>query len=114
MDKKLHIKAIASHTIKVDAYWYKYGDKMDCYMTPNQFKDIALSGGFEDFDIILDDDNSPKSIDAPKIKEPVVEEKPQIKIEKTEVKVDGEIQQPKKTERKVNRKTENQVDIQQS
>ena len=28
MDKKLHIKAIASHTIKVDAYWYKYGDKM--------------------------------------------------------------------------------------
>lgn len=103
MDKKLHIKAIASHTIKVDAYWYKYGDKMDCYMTPNQFKDIALSGGFEDFDIILDEDNSPISI-----------EKPQIKIEKTEVKVDGEVQQPKKTERKVNRKTENQVDIQQS
>lgn len=103
MDKKLHIKAIASHTIKVDAYWYKYGDKMDCYMTPNQFKDIALSGGFEDFDIILDEDNSSKSIDEPK-----------IEIEKTEVKVDGELQQPKKTERKVNRKTENQVDIQQS
>ena len=47
-----------------------------------------------------------------KIKEPVVEEKPQVKIEKTEVKVDGELQQPKKTERKVNRKTDNQIDIQ--
>ena len=46
------------------------------------------------------------------IKETVVVEKPQIEIEKTEVKVDGELQQPKKTERKVNRKTENQVDIQ--
>lgn len=45
-------------------------------------------------------------------KEPVVVEEPQIEIEKTEVKVDGELQQPKKTERKVNRKTDNQVDIQ--
>lgn len=79
MDKKLHIKAIASHTIKVDAYWYKYGDKMDCYMTPNQFKDIALSGGFEDFDIILDEDNSPISIDEPKIQEGVSQDE-QIRL----------------------------------
>ena len=79
MDKKLHIKAIASHTIKVDAYWYKYGDKMDCYMTPNQFKDIALSGGFEDFDIILDEDNSPTSIDEPKIQEGVSQDE-QIRL----------------------------------
>lgn len=91
MDKKLHIKAIASHTIKVDAYWYKYGDKMDCYMTPNQFKDIALSGGFEDFDIILEEDNSPKSIDEPEIKEEVIE--------------DGNIQEPQLDEGKVVRKT---------
>lgn len=45
-------------------------------------------------------------------KEPIVVEEPQIEIEKTEVKVDGELQQPKKTERKVNRKTDNQIDIQ--
>lgn len=45
-------------------------------------------------------------------KKPVVVEEPQIEIEKTEVKVDGELQQPKKIERKVNRKTEDKVDIQ--
>ena len=45
-------------------------------------------------------------------KEPVVVEEPQIEIEQSEVKVDGEIQQPKKTERKVNRKTDNQTEVQ--
>lgn len=56
---KLHIKAIAKHEIKVDAYWYKSGDSMDCYISPQYFKDIILSDGFEDFDIILDENSSP-------------------------------------------------------
>lgn len=62
MDKKLHIKAVAGHNVKIDANWYSYGDNFDCYLTPNEFKDYVK--GFLDFDIILEEDNSPKSIDA--------------------------------------------------
>lgn len=61
MDKKLHIKAVAGRNIKVDAQWYGYGDKMDCYLTPAQFKDYVE--GFLEYDIVMDDDSSPKSID---------------------------------------------------
>ena len=59
---KLHIKAIAGRNIKVDADWYEYGDKIDCYLTPAQFKDYVV--GFLDYDIIMGEDNSQKSIDA--------------------------------------------------
>ena len=62
MDKKLHIRAVAGSNVKVDANWYSYGDNIDCYLTPAQFKDYVK--GFLDFDIILEEDNSPKSIDA--------------------------------------------------
>ena len=75
MDKKLHIKAVAGSNVKVDAYWYSYGDEIDCYLTPQQFKDYVK--GFLDFDILLDDGNSPKSIELPKeeviIHEPIQE-----------------------------------------
>jgi hypothetical protein len=40
-------------------------------------------------------------------------DEPQIEIENEEVKVDGEIQQHKKTERKSNRKPTNKVELQQ-
>lgn len=62
MDKKLHIKATAGRNIKVDTNWYEYGDKLDCYLTPAQFKDYVQ--GFIDYEIIMDDDNKSKSIDA--------------------------------------------------
>ena len=75
MDKKLHIKAVAGHNVKIDANWYSYGDNIDCYLTPNEFKDYVK--GFLDFDIILEEDNSPKSITIPteevKVHEPVQE-----------------------------------------
>ena len=75
MDKKLHVKAICGRNIKVDAEWFKYGDNIDCYLTPQQFKDYLP--GFLDFDILLDDGNSPKSITIPdeevKVHEPVQE-----------------------------------------
>lgn len=60
MDKKLHIKAVAGRNIKVDAYWYKYGDKMDCYLTPAQFKDYVQ--GFLEYEIVTDEDSTPVSI----------------------------------------------------
>lgn len=53
MEGKLHIKAIAGHNVKIDAMWYHYGDSIDCYLTPKQFKDYCR--GFIDFDILLDD-----------------------------------------------------------
>lgn len=70
MDKKLHIKAIAGRNIKVDAYLYQYGDELDCYLTPAQFKDYVH--GFLDFDIIMDEDSNQISIDG---EYTVVEEK---------------------------------------
>lgn len=88
MDKKLHIKAIANHNVKVDAYHYKYGDEFDCWITPQYFKDLILSDALLDFDIILDD-SSPKSIDA---------EFKVLKEEKEEVKEDVKIQRPEKNE----------------
>lgn len=73
MDKKLHIKAVAGHNVKIDANWYSYGDNIDCYLTPNEFKDYVK--GFLDFDIILEEDNSPVSITLPdeevKVHEPI-------------------------------------------
>lgn len=59
MNGKLHIKAIAKHDIKVDAYLYKGGDSMDCYISPQYFKDIIMSDGFYDFDIILGENSNP-------------------------------------------------------
>jgi hypothetical protein len=61
MDRKLHIKAIAGRNIRVDAYLYQYGDEIDCYLTPAQFKDYVH--GFLDFDIIMDEDSNQVSID---------------------------------------------------
>lgn len=73
MDKKLHIKAVAGNNVKIDAYWYSYGDEIDCYLTPQQFKDYVK--GFLDFEIILDESSSPKSIILPeeevKVHEPI-------------------------------------------
>ena len=41
MVKKIHIKAVAKHNIKVDAYWYRCGEKMDCYLTQNELEVFA-------------------------------------------------------------------------
>ena len=49
----------------------------------------------------------------PAVKSELVEEK-QPQIENKEVKVDGEIQQPKQVERQVNRKTTSKAKVQQS
>ena len=76
MDKKLHIKANAGRNIKVDTEWYEYGDELDCYLTPAQFKDYVQ--GFIDYEIIMDDDNKSKSID---VEFKVVEEKEVVKDE---------------------------------
>lgn len=76
MDKKLHIKATAGRNIKVDTDWYEYGDELDCYLTPAQFKDYVQ--GFIDYEIIMDDDNKSKSID---VEFKVVEEKEVVKDE---------------------------------
>ena len=97
MEKKLHIKAVAGRNIKVDAYWYKYGDNIDCYLTPAQFKDYVK--GFLDFDIILDEDSSPKSIET---EFTVVEN--ETKIEEEVVK-DEQILKPKSNEVNATRKS---------
>lgn len=73
MDNKLHIKATAGRNIKVDTEWYEYGDELDCYLTPAQFKDYVQ--GFIDYEIIMDDDNKSKSID---VEFKVVEEKKEV------------------------------------
>ena len=87
MDKKLHIKAIAGRNIKVDTDWYEYGDELDCYLTPAQFKDYVQ--GFIDYEIIMDDDNKSKSIDA------------EFKvIEKEEVVKDEQISRPINSEKR--------------
>ena len=85
---KLHIKAVAGRNIKVDAYWYRCGDEMDCYLTPAQFKDYIE--GFSEYEIVDDSNSTPKSID---VEYTVVDEK------KEEVEDNGkQIQQPKRTE----------------
>lgn len=73
MDKKLHIKATAGRNIKVDTEWYEYGDELDCYLTPAQFKDYVQ--GFLDYEIIMDEDNKSKSID---VEFKVVENKEEV------------------------------------
>jgi hypothetical protein len=79
MDKKLHIKAVAGRNMRVDAYLYQYGDEIDCYLTPAQFKDYV--NGFLDFDIILEEDSNQVSIDG---EYTVVEEKKEeVKNEQT-------------------------------
>lgn len=60
MEKKLHIKAVANGNVKIDAFWYKYGDDIDCYMTPNMFKTCIFGNAFKDFDIILDENTAKK------------------------------------------------------
>ena len=87
MDKKLHIKATAGRNIKVDTEWYEYGDELDCYLTPAQFKDYVQ--GFIDYEIIMDDDNKSKSID---VEFKVVEEKEVVK--------DEQVSKPRTGERK--------------
>ena len=97
MDKKLHIRAVAGNNVKIDANWYSYGDNIDCYLTPAQFKDYVK--GFLDFDVILEEDNSPKSIDA---------EYKIIEKEQSEVKEDGiskSISNENKNGRKSTKKT---------
>ena len=79
MDKKLHIKAVAGRNIKVDAYWYKYGDKMDCYLTPAQFKDYVQ--GFLEYEIVTDEDSTPVSID---VEYTVVEKEKKEEVVKNE------------------------------
>ena len=88
---KLHIRAIAGRNIKVDADWYEYGDKMDCYLTPEQFKDYVA--GFLEYEIITKEDNSPKSIDI-EVEYKIVEEK------KEEVVKDEQVSKPRTGERK--------------
>lgn len=47
---KLHIIATTNQNVKVDAYWYEVGEKIDCYLTPHQFK--TYINAFDDWDII--------------------------------------------------------------
>lgn len=91
MDNKLHIKAICGRNIKVDADWYGYGDEIDCYLTPAQFKDYIE--GFLEYDIIMDKDSSPKSIDI-EVEYKIVEEKTE------EVVKDEQVSKPRTGERK--------------
>jgi hypothetical protein len=70
---KLHIKAVAGRNIKVDANWYRYGEEMDCYLTPAQFKDYLE--GFLEYEIVDDSNSTPKSID---VEFKVVEEKKEV------------------------------------
>lgn len=90
MDRKLHIKAIAGRNIRVDAYLYQYGDEIDCYLTPAQFKDYVH--GFLDFDIIMDEDSNQVSIDGEytvveeEKKEEVVENEQTLKSDSNETK----------------------------
>lgn len=89
MDNKLHIKATAGRNIKVDTEWYEYGDELDCYLTPAQFKDYVQ--GFLDYEIIMDDDNKSKSID---VEFKVVENK-------EEVVNDEQVSKPNNSEKRV-------------
>ena len=49
-DYKLHVVATANQNVKIDAYWFGVGDKIDYYLTPSQFK--GYINAFEDWDII--------------------------------------------------------------
>ena len=49
-DYKLHIVATANQNVKIDAYWFGVGEKIDYYLTPHQFKSYIQT--FEDWDII--------------------------------------------------------------
>lgn len=92
MDKKLHIKAIARGNVKIDAFWYKYGDDIDCYITPAHFKSCINGNAFLDFDIIMDDDDS-QTI------------KPEYKIVEGVVADDTEIRKSANNEKQTNRKS---------
>lgn len=86
---KLHIKAVAGRNIKVDADWYRCGDKMDCYLTPAQFKDYLE--GFSEYEIVDDSNSTPESIDVEftvveEKKEEVVKNEPTLKLDDNEVK----------------------------
>lgn len=94
MDNKLHIKAVAGRNIKVDAYWYRCGDEMDCYLTPAQFKDYLE--GFSEYEIVDDSNSTPESID---VEFTVVEEK------KEEVVNNEQIHKPDNNEVKPIRKS---------
>lgn len=93
---KLHIRAIAGRNIKVDADWYEYGDKMDCYLTPEQFKDYV--DGFLEYEIITKEDNSPKSID---VEFTVVENKEVVKDEQVSRPISSEKRTTGKSTKKV-------------
>lgn len=93
---KLHIRAIAGRNIKVDADWYEYGDKMDCYLTPEQFKDYVA--GFLEYEIITKEDNSPKSID---VEFTVVENKEVVKDEQVSRPISSEKRTTGKSTKKV-------------
>lgn len=91
MDNKIHIKAICGRNIQVDAKLYGYGEEIDCYLTPAQFKDYVK--GFLDFDIIMDNDNSQKSINTQnkgieENKEIVKNEQPLSKFRRSETIID--------------------------
>lgn len=99
MDRKLHIKAIAGRNIRVDAYLYQYGDEIDCYLTPAQFKDYVH--GFLDFDIIMDEDSNQVSIDG---EYTVVEEEKKEEVVKDEQTLKSDSNEAKPV-RKITKKT---------
>lgn len=94
---KLHIKAVAGRNIKVDANWYRYGEKMDCYLTPSQFKDYLE--GFLEYEIVDDSNSTPKSID---VEFKVVEEKKEGVVENEQIRKSGnnEVQPIRKSPKK--------------
>ena len=90
MVKKIHIKAVAKQNIKVDAYWYRCGEKMDCYLTPNELE--LFSDGLDNIQVIpeVKKEGNPITINQEK--------------EKMEVKSNG-VQKPKLNEGNSNRKS---------
>lgn len=93
-DFKLHIVATANQNVKIDAYWFGVGDKIDCYLTPHQFK--TYIDAFETWDIL-----------APSKPKPVVTE--EIIVEKDN---ENDLSEPKEIERNSVRKNTKKVAVQ--
>ena len=93
-DFKLHIVATANQNVKIDAYWFGAGDKIDCYLTPHQFK--TYIDAFEEWEII-----------APSKPKPVVAEEIIVKEDNKD-----DLSKPKEIERKSVKKNTKKVAVQ--
>ena len=93
-DFKLHIVATANQNVKIDAYWFGVGDKIDCYLTPHQFK--TYINAFEEWEILAP--SKPKTV--------VTEE---IIVEKDN---EDDLSKPKEIERNAVRKNYKKTGVQ--